>query len=122
MREELLGLGGRLTVLRDSLSDRGKLGLRIEDLALNLVQPLLGPVLLLTPLLESRRFRLQLIDVPLDAVPGLGELGDLALERGGLSLGGLFAARGRLSALGARWARTWSRWFAPQARPTTAAL
>ena len=34
----------------------------------------------------------------------------------------LFAARGRLSALGARWARTWSRWFAPQARPTTAAL
>jgi hypothetical protein len=34
----------------------------------------------------------------------------------------LFAAPSKLSALGARWAKTWSGWFAPQARPTTAAL
>lgn len=34
----------------------------------------------------------------------------------------LFAAPSRLSALRARLARIWSAWFAPQARPTTAAL
>lgn len=34
----------------------------------------------------------------------------------------LFAAPDKLSALRARWAKTWSGWFAPQARPTTAAL
>jgi hypothetical protein len=34
----------------------------------------------------------------------------------------LFAAPNKLSALRARWAKTWSEWFAPQARPTTAAL
>jgi hypothetical protein len=34
----------------------------------------------------------------------------------------LFAAPSRLSALRARLAKTWSAWFTPQARPTTAAL
>ena len=34
----------------------------------------------------------------------------------------LFAAPGKLSARVARWAKTWSGWFAPQARPTTTAL
>jgi Protein of unknown function (DUF2917) len=34
----------------------------------------------------------------------------------------LFAAPSKLGALRARWAKNWSGWFAPQARPTTAAL
>lgn len=34
----------------------------------------------------------------------------------------LFAAPSRLSALRARLVKTWNAWFAPQARPTTAAL
>ena len=45
----------------------------------------------------------------------------IEVVRGG-NVATLFAAPGKLAALSARWAKTWSGWFAPYAQPTTAVL